>query len=474
VLTLATLLVSGIAGCGKRKPPSAQGGRPVKSVETNLADMTWEDILAEARGQTLNLNVYNADTQVAKYWEYLAEAAKAYGITVTIISESANTDARMIADYESGAPASYDMTWGYGSAIQRYKDAHCLWGDAGEEWVRYLPNGKYLDWESNKLRYDSGVETNYMESPLMGLTPMMIYLGTNYDASLAWDASRVDENGNTVYGLFHDLTELYHWVRKHPGKFTYLDLLGAGGFHGQIFLKSVLYELKEDRKGGWAAVYDPADDRASRYDKIEANAQAWYAWVKSNEASISAFAEKASYVWAYLKALEPYLLQGDNGPLYGSDAYAMADYVNAGVLAASFTTCLSISPKLENDPSYLSGAGQAFLMQTSVFATDFVVITKNSTSKAAAMVLANLMLDPEVQAKGFSITGNTYNLDMGRLVPGARAYFDAAFGSFIKGTTPSADEVTFNSHVDVGGPLGGWLSALWNEKVVNRSSHTDR
>jgi ABC-type uncharacterized transport system YnjBCD substrate-binding protein len=476
VLLFALTLSAGVAGCGgppgtsgenASPPATGEDGQTAKSVETDLAEMTWDEVLAEAEGQTLNLNVYNADTQVSKYWDYLAEEAKGLGITVNIVSETADTDARMISDYESGATASYDMTWGYGSAIQRYKDAGCLWGDAGEEWARYLPNGKYLDWGSNKLLFDSGVPTDYMESPLMGLTPMMIYLSTYYDASLAWDAERVNDAGNTVYGLFHDLTELSQWVRKHPGKFTYLDLLGSGGFHGQMFLKSIMYELKDDGDGGWMAVYDPADDSAARYEKIEANTQAWYEWVKSADAGKEAFAEKSAYIWAYLDDLAPYLLQGDSGPLYGSDAYAMADYVNAGVLATSFTTCLSISPKLENDPSYLSGAGQAYLMQTSVFASDFVVVAKNSASKAAAMALANLMLDPEVHAKGFGTTGNTYNLDLDKLSDAERAYFDTVFDGFIAGSTPSAEDLAHDSHVDVGGPIGGWLSELWSEKVAN-------
>ena len=459
LLALTMLLSLGI--CAAADAP--------KSVETDLAHMTWEEILEEAKGQDVVLNVYDADTQVAKYWNTIAELAKDYDIDVTLVSETADTDARMVADYEAGDVASYDMSWGYyGYAFKPFHDAGLVWGDDGNQWVKYLPNTKYVDYEANTYQYDCGLPVNYMQSPLMGLTPMLLYLSTAYDASLAWDETRTAEDGSTVCGLFHNLSELYQWVQLYPGKFTYLDLAGSGAFHGKCFVKSVIYELCDDGNGGWMPVYDEADDMATRYAKIEANAQQWYDWVNSDAATEEAFAEKAGYVWAYLNDIEPYLLQGDAGALYGSDAYAMADYVNSGVLATSFTTCFSISPKLQNDPSYLSGAGQAYMMQTSVFAADFMIIAKNSDAKAACMVLANLMLDPKVQADGFAVTGNTYNLDMSKLDAGDKAYFEEVFAGLIPGTTPSAEDLANYSHVDIGGNIGSWLTGCWTENVINK------
>ena len=476
-LALAGLMMFHLAACGgsggnETPSPSPDPQEPpqaAKSVETDLAKMTWDEVLAEAKGQSVTLNVYDADTQVAKYWDSIVEKAKEFDIDVTIVSETSDTDARMISDYQNGSVATYDMTWGYyGGSFKAYHDAECLWGDNGEQWVKYLPNSKYIDWQSNSYKYDCGLPTNYMKAPLMGLTPMLIYLSTEYDASLAWDETRADENGKTIYGLFHNLTELHQWVQKYPGKFTYLDLTGSGAFHGKCFIKSILYELTDDGNGGWKAVYEESDDLATRYEKIEANAQMWYEWVNSSEATQEAFAKKASYLWAYLNDIEPYLLQGDNGALYGSDAYAMADYVNSGVLATSFTTSFSISPKLQNDPSYLSGAGQAYMMQTSVFAADYMVITKNSDAKAACMVLADLMLDPTVQADGFAVTGNTYNLDLSKLSAEDSAYFDSIFERLLPGTTPSAEDLTNCSHVDIGGSIGAWLNDCWTQYVINQ------
>ena len=119
-MLLVLMMLFSFAACGAQQEQqttpaetAAETAAAPRSVETDLADMTWDEILAEAKGQSLTLNVYNADTQVAKFWDRVTELAKDYDIDVTIVSETADTDARMIADYQNGDTASYDMTWGY-------------------------------------------------------------------------------------------------------------------------------------------------------------------------------------------------------------------------------------------------------------------------------------------------------------------------------------------------------------------------
>ena len=145
-LLLALVMLLSLAACGSKteQPAPAQTEQPAavaeavepvapKSVETDLADMSWDEILAEANGQTLTLNVYNADTQVAKYWDRIVEMGKEYGINVVIVPETGDTDARMISDWQDGAVATYDMTWGYyGYTFKAYYDAGCNWSEQGE------------------------------------------------------------------------------------------------------------------------------------------------------------------------------------------------------------------------------------------------------------------------------------------------------------------------------------------------------
>jgi ABC-type uncharacterized transport system YnjBCD substrate-binding protein len=358
------------------------------------------------------------------------------------------------------------MFWGASGSIQPMNDKGVLWGDDGNRWIDKLPNAEYLDWDAMDVLYNGTMPTDGYQAQFMKVTPAMVYAGDKYDAALDWDESRTD-GGVTVYGLPHSLTELSLWVKKYPGKFTYLDLLGNGGFHGKQFVTSALYELTDDGAGGWKAVYDEGDDVAARSEKIQKNAEEWNAWATSDEANEEAFTEKAGYVWAYFNELEPNLFQGDSGAHYGADAYDMISHVNAGDIAVSFTTCISIYPKTQSDPSYLP-QGHLYLMETSVGYSDFAVISKNSKHKAAAMVLCNLLLEPEVNAKVTAVTGNAYNLDLTKLSAEDKAIFEDMMAEFPAGTTADPEQLLTSSHNVSSGSVAGWIGTAWDAQVVKK------
>jgi ABC-type uncharacterized transport system YnjBCD substrate-binding protein len=475
---LAALCVAwALAGCsgagdaGSDAAGDAVGAAaPAKSVETDLADMTWEEILAEADGDTLIFCAWGsggADAMVQRYWEYVRQrAADEYNITVEYAEDTAENEQRFVSDYENGIDATLDMFWGASGSIAPMDAKGALWGDDGNQWVKKLPNSAYLDWNAADVLYNGTMPTDAYQAPFMKVTPAMVYAADRYDAALAWDESR-REGGATVYGLPHNLTELSLWVKKYPGKFTYLDLLGNGGFHGKQFVTSALYELTDDGAGGWKAVFDETDDAAARSEKIQKRAEEWRTWALSDAAGEEAFAEKAGYVWTYLNELEPNLFQGDSGAYYGADAYDMISRVNAGDIAVSFTTCVSIYPKTQSDPSYLP-EGRLYLMDTSVGYPDFVVIPKNSKHKAAAMALCNLLLEPEVNAKVTAVTGNAYNLDLTKLTPADRAIFDDMMSGFPEGTTATPERLATSAHNVSSGSIAGWIGAAWDARVVRK------
>ncbi|MDR1206593.1 MAG: hypothetical protein LBL26_14130 [Peptococcaceae bacterium] len=442
----------------------------VKSVDSDLADMTWDEILEEADGDTVTFCAWGsggADAMVQQYWEYIKTRAKDdYNITIEYVEDTAENEQRFVADYENGIGATIDMFWGASGSIAPMGASGALWGDDGNGWVRALPNSANLDWNAADVLYNGTMPTDGYQAQFMKVTPAMVYAADKYDAALAWDETRA-EGSSTVYGLPHDLTELSEWVKKYPGKFTYLDLLGSGGFHGKQFVTSALYELTDDGDGGWKAVYDEADGAAARSEKIQKNAEEWNAWAVGSEAGEDAFIEKAGYVWAYFNELEPDLFQGDSGAYYGADAYDMISHVNAGDIAVSFTTCVSIYPKTQSDPSYLP-QGQLYLMETSVGYPDFVVVSKNSRHKAAAMVLCNLLLEPEVNAEVTAVTGNAYNLDLTKLDPGDKAIFEDMMAGFPKGTTASPEQLATSAHNVSSGSIAGWIGTAWDSQVVKK------
>lgn len=459
-----TMAAAGLAGCSSGQSEASKEEDVAKQllVESDFADMTWDDILAEAKGQEVVFCAWDTDVMVKQWWDYLAGyMADNYDITLTYVPDDPANEQKILTDIQSGIDATIDLFWGMGASMSQYLAEDN--GLFGQEWVNKLPNAQYLDQEDARNTFDATQVTNAAEAPFQTLNPSLVYSRDLWSDELAWD-----ETSGEVNGLFHNFTELYQWVQKHPGKFTYMDLTGAGSFHAKCFLKAILAELTDDGQGGWKAVYEEADTPEVRRQKIDENNKAWYEWLQTSEASEEAFYEKAAYVWAYLNDLKPYLLQGDNGPLYAADAATMMGYVNSGDLACTFTTCTSISSRVEETPENYMPNPQIYMLQTSIGMWDYVVITGNSTKKAAALVVANAMLDPELQAYAFDLTGNGYNVSMDKLTADQKAAFDEVFDGFLEGTSPSAEEIATCSYSDITGGVNAWIVTGWDQ-YVNRA-----
>ncbi|MDR3308125.1 MAG: extracellular solute-binding protein [Coriobacteriales bacterium] len=461
----ATLAMGGLAGCdnGGTKPgddPSGPDTAPDASlvVDTDLASMTWDQVLAEAQGQEVTFCAWDTDVMVKQWWDYLQGHVKdSYGIDIVYVPDDAANEQKILTDIQTDIDATIDLFWGMGSAMTRYIDEDGLFSN---EWLAKLPNYEFLDQKDGRVIFDATQDVDDREAPFQTLNPSLVYSKDLWDSSLAWDASKGEING-----LFHDFTELAQWVQKYPGKFTYMDLNGSGSFHAKCFLKAILAELTDDGNGGWEPVYDASDSAVTRREKIDANNKAWFEWLQSGDASEETFYDKAAYVWAYLNELKPNLLQGDAGPLYMADAASMMSYVVSNDLACTFTTCTSISSRVESNPAAYMSSPQVYMLQTSIGMWDYVIITQNSTKKAAALVVANAMLDPEQQARAFEMTGNGYNVSYDKLTSGQKAKFDEVFAGFIEGTSPSAEEIAQSSYSDITGGVNAWLVTGWDRRV---------
>jgi ABC-type uncharacterized transport system YnjBCD substrate-binding protein len=466
IVTVGAMSATTLIGCTDTTTPNSgdtQNGA-TKSVETNLATMGWDDILTEAKGQQVTFCAWGSDgldVMVKQYWDYLQTYVKdTYDIDIVYVPDDTANEQKILTDIETGIDATIDLFWGMGALMTKYRDVDGLFAN---EWVKKLPSYEYLNVDDARVTFDGTQNTEALEMPFQTLNPSLVYSKDLWDNTIAWDAS----NG-AINGLFHNFTELHQWVQKYPGKFTYMDINGPGSFHAKCLLRAILAELTDDGNGGWKAVYEDSDNAATRQQKIAANNESWFEWLQSSDASETAFYEKAGYVWAYLNDLKPYLLQGDSGPLYVDAAGTMMQYVLAGDLACTFTTCTSISSRIEATPENYMPNPQIYMLQTSIGIWDYVVITENSTKKAAALVVANAMLDPERQAEAFALTGNGYNIDYDRLTADQKAAFDEIFDSFIPGTSPSVTEIAQCSYSDVTGAVNAWMTTGWDQ-YVNRA-----
>ena len=457
-LALGAAVLAGCSSNDNAKSDDAADDAKQLTVETDLADMTWDQVLEEAKGQTVTFCAWDTDVMVKQWWDYLAEEMKEkYDITLQYVPDDAANEEKILTDIQNGSTATIDLFWGMGAATAKYRAEE---NGVFSNWVSALPNSAYLDQNDNRNTFDGTANTDNEESPFQTLNPSLVFSADKWDLSLPWDGEKDGKKG-----LFHNFTELASWVQLNPGQFTYMDLNGSGTFHSKCFLKAILADLTDDGNGGWKAVYDESDDAETRHAKILAHNEEWSEWLASSEASEEAFIEKASYLWAYLNDLTPYLLQGDNGALYPSDAVAMRGYQTSGDLACTFTTCTTISSRIEADPSSYVSNPQIYMLQTSIGMWDYVIITGNSAAKAAAMVVANEMIDPAQQAHAYALTGNGYNVSYDLLSDDQKKAFDDVVDSFLPGTSPTVEEVANDSYGDITGGLNAWLVTGWDTKV---------
>ena len=221
--------------------------------------------------------------------------------------------------------------------------------------------------------------------------------------------------GNLLYGLPTDFTTLLEWAKIYRGQFTYPDPNNANSaFHTDLLFQAMIYELDWNAaKNGWKV----ADDKNANFNRVQdlINSGA----IKTEADYITHF----GYLFEYLEDLHPYTSRGANFYIPTSaitpvnntmvgNAATDKDYSDATVMIA-LTTCTALDMRTS---LYTYDYG-TFTLDTGVNSQYYLSIPKNSGSKAGAMVVANLFLDPEIQALWYKMTGNVYNIDVNKTAP---------------------------------------------------------
>lgn len=335
---------------------------------------TWDEIVARARGQTVNWNAWAGDENTNAFIGWVgAEVEKRYGVKVNHVKlkDTAEAVTRVVAEKSAGRDrgGSVDLIWINGPNFLAMKEQQLLHGP----FVERLPNWRFVDTvrkSSNVI--DFTIAHQGYESPWRMAQVVFIY-----------ESRRVKDVPRSV-------PELLEWAQRHPGRLTHPSVRN---FLGATFMKQALYELAPDP----AVLQKPATD--------------------------DNFGAVTASMWAWYDALRPLLWrQGrqfpDNGP-------AQRQLMNDG----------EIDVMISFNPSEAAVAVIAGLLPDSVrtftFAkgtignTSFVAIPWNAAHKEGAMVVANFLLEPSTQAHAQDIRqmGNFTVLDVDRLAPADRARF---------------------------------------------------
>ena len=232
--------------------------------------------------------------------------------------------------------------------------------------------------------------------------------------------------GVIAYGLPSTFTDLAAWVKIYSGQFTYPNYTNASAsFHTDLIVQAAIYELTWNGNDGWKAAPDRAANVTAVNDALK------------NVTNEEQFKNAFGYVFNYLNDIEPYLYKYTsdsdpyittgtvtpyNGKVVGNGTEDK-DYED-GTIMLALTTCTSIDSRVIPGSGhgvvaqYSYNAG-AYSLSTGCYSDYYVFIPANSSHVSAAMVVANWLLDPEVQFRWYTQTGNGLNIDLDKEMYGS-------------------------------------------------------
>jgi putative spermidine/putrescine transport system substrate-binding protein len=354
----------------------------------------WDSVLEAAKGQTINWYIWGGSDSINAFVDnfYGTALKERYGITLNRVPIADTADAvnQVLSEKQAGKdPGAVDLIWINGENFFTLKQADMLYKD----WAQQLPNSALVNWDNPAINLDFGNPVDNQESPWSSAQFQFIY-----------DSARTSEDE-----LPRSYVELKDWACAHPGRFTYIAP-GPGGFLGTRFAKGALYEIS----GG-----------AEQWQKFD---QAL--WDQHSPA-----------LWAYFNELEPCLWR--NGETYPKDESELVNLFANNEVDLSMTNDITGAGRWISD-GRMPETARAFVFDNYMIGDfNYVAIPLNAPNKAAALVLANLLLDPEFQAaqilpeNGF---GLGYAIDVTRVTDAtALSLLETAASQLGEAATPASD-----------------------------------
>lgn len=352
------------------------GATPAAADQTADRAADWAAIETAARGQTVHWHAWGGDPRTNDFIDWVGQrAAEDHGITLRHVklSDTAEAVTRVIAERAAGRDGggAVDMIWINGPNFLSMKERGLLHGP----FLDRLPNARFLDLSPGAAAVtDFTVPTEGYSAPWRLAKFVLMH-----------DAARVPDPPRSMAALLD-------WARANPGRFTHP---AVSNFMGASFLKQALAELAPDP----ALLAAPPTDET--------------------------FAMATEPLWGWYDALRPHLWRGGAG-------YPENESVLQQMLGDA-----EVDFAMAFDPAAAAAGVERGLLPETVRTLSpeggalgnisFVAIPYNASSPEAAMVLANLLLDPAVQARAQDIRhlGAFSVLDPARLGAEDRAAFDA-------------------------------------------------
>ncbi|WP_045233373.1 ABC transporter substrate-binding protein [Deinococcus pimensis] len=328
---------------------SALSGSLAARVDTDFPKMTWNQVLSEARGQTVNFYMWGGSENINTYVDtVVAPRLKTLGVTLKRVPVTDTVQAvnKVLGEKTAGrnANGSVDLIWINGENFRTAKQGKLLFTN----WAEKLPNARFVNWQSPAVRNDFGERVAGAESPWGSTQWQYVY-----------DSARVKDKD-----LPRSFGELAAWAKAHPGRFTFV---APPAFYGNRFLRQALFEL-----AGGPKVFQGGFSEA--------------VWKR-----------ESPKLWSYLADLRPNLWRG--GKTFPADIAQQYQLLANGEVDFAFVQNVSgIAPEVNR--GLLPRTARVYLFDAGTVADyHYVAIPYNSGRKAGALVLANLLLDPAMQLR---------------------------------------------------------------------------
>ncbi len=402
--TLVAAFALSVSACGTSAPTQQAG------------DRTWEQIVADAQGQTVDLWMYGGDDRGNAYVDdVLAPAAQKAGVKLRRVPVADTKDAmrRVLAEKQAGTDdGTVDLVWVNGDnfATGRQADAW-LCG-----WSGNLPNMEFVAADDPLVTEDFGTDVAGCESPWHKAQFTLVY-----------DSARVDDPPTTFQGVLD-------WAREHPGRFTYP---APPDFTGSVFLRQALYALS----GSTEEV--PAMFEQAAFERVTPD------------------------VFAELVDVAPSLWR--EGRTYPRDSVALDKLYADGQVDMTMTYGPATLTALVEQGTFPSTTKVLPLEGGTVGNASFLGIPASAGDRAGAMVVANLALSPEQQAAKADpgVWGQFTVLDLELLGPEDRARFEALPTSAV---VPAYDVLSRNAKPELSSKWVTPLDEGWRREVLGAAS----
>ena len=336
----------------------------------------WAAVEQAAKGQTVFWHAWGGSERINDYIAWAGGELKArYGVTLehVKVTDTANVVSRVVAEKAAGKDAggAVDLIWINGENFASMKRQGLLFAP---DWASKLPNWKYVDVAGKPtITTDFTIPTDGLESP-WGMAKLVFF----------YDTARTQD-------LPDNMTELLAFANANPGRVTYPL---PPDFIGSTFLKQALSELVEDASvlqkpvvdSEFEAVTKPLFDYLDDFHKV-------------------AWREGRNFPKTY-PAMRQLLADGEIDIVFAFNPADASAAIASGELPDTVRSFVFSKGTLGN--------------------THFVTIPYNANAKEGALLLANLLISPEAQARKQdpNVWGDPTVLDITSVPAETKATFD--------------------------------------------------